>query len=257
MNKLIVANWKMNMTPKEAVLFLHRLEPLVESKNSVDVVICPPYIDLYPMSLEIKKDKFQLGSQDLHYLDEGPHTGDVSGPLLSGLIDYAIIGHSERRASHGETDQIVAAKVAAAVRNGIIPILCIGDRLLDRDEGLSRNVVNTQLEMALSLVTEDEIEKIVIVYEPVWAISKGDGKGQSATPDIVAPMIAAMRRTLSDLYHSAVGDRVSIIYGGSVNPENAKAYLAVAGLNGLLVGGASLNYQQFGAIISAAQDTSA
>ncbi len=244
------------MTPKEAVLFLNRLEPLVESKHHLDVVICPPYIDLYPMSLEITKDKFQLGSQDIHYLDAGPHTGDISGPLLHGLADYAIIGHSERRASHNETDQIVAAKVAAAVRSSIIPILCIGDRLIDREEGLSRNVVSNQLETALSMVTEDEIKNVVVVYEPVWAISKGDGHGQSATPDIVAPMIKAMRQTLNDLYHSAVGDRVTIIYGGSVNPDNTKAYLEVAGLNGLLVGGASLNYQEFAKIIQIASDLS-
>ncbi len=251
--RIIVGNWKMNMTPHQAKLFLANLRGAVEFHRNTEVVIAAPYVDLYPMSESIDKHQIKLAAQDMSPVDEGPHTGDVSATLMKGLIDYVILGHSERRAAHGETDQLVAQKVAAAVRHGITPVLCIGDRLIDREEGHANRVVSDQLEVTLSLLTAEEVAGLVICYEPVWAISKGDGRGKSATPDLIEPMLERMHKTLVELYGKPAADKVRLIYGGSVNGDNAAAYLKVPRLMGFLPGGASLIYAEFAKIISLTQ----
>lgn len=255
--KIIAGNWKMHFNPAEASLLVHRLDDKIKADKNVEVVFCPPFIDLYPVFKEINHDKFKLGSQNIHYLDEGPYTGEISPTMLKGLVEYAIIGHSERRQHAGETDKVIQKKMAAALRNTIKPILCVGETLVEREHHAAKKVVTDQLTADLHLVTAEEMEDVVIAYEPVWAISSGDGKGKFATPDEVAPQIAAIRHTIEELYGEEVGQKIQVLYGGSANPDNCKAYLGMDGIDGLLVGGASLNYEQFAAMVSCAQEIAA
>lgn len=254
--KIIVGNWKMHFNPAEASQLVHRLDSKIDADPEVVVVFCPPFIDLYPMARDLNGDKFKLGSQNIHYLDEGPYTGEISPAMLKGLVDYAIVGHSERRRYAGEDDTIIAKKMAAALRNSIKPILCIGDTLLDREHGASRKVVIDQLTADLHNVTAEEMNDVVVAYEPVWAISSGDGKGHSAKPDEVAPMAKAIRETVGELYGTEAGENLKLLYGGSANPDDCRAYLTMDGIDGLLVGGASLNYEEFAAMVKVAQDLS-
>jgi triosephosphate isomerase (TIM) len=253
MKKLIVGNWKMNFNPAEASLLVNRLDQKVEVDPNVTVVFCPPFIDLYPISKELNHKKFKLGSQNVHYLDHGPYTGEISPAMLKGLVDYAIVGHSERRQHAGEDDKLIAKKVAATVRHRITPILCVGDTLADHENGHAKKVVNDQVTADLSLLTSGEVAKVVIAYEPVWAISTGDGHGKHATPDEVAPVVASIRSTVGELFGDEVGQNITILYGGSVNPDDVKAYLKMDGVDGALVGGASLNFEEFASIVKSAQ----
>ncbi len=251
MARLIVGNWKMNLGPGEASMLVHRLEDKIKVDSHVEVVICPPFIDIYPIWKELDRTKLTLGSQNIHYLDEGAFTGEISPAMLKGMAAYAIIGHSERRAM-GEDDKLIAKKAAAALRNEITPILCVGENLHDREHDLSVKVVVDQLTADLHQLTAADVRQLVVAYEPVWAI----GSGKYAKPDEVRPVIAAIRHTVEELYgeHSAAGLR--ILYGGSVNPDNTRAYLELDGVEGLLVGGASLNYEEFARIVKVAQELS-
>lgn len=251
---LIAANWKMNLTPHQASLLVHRLDQKIKADPNVRIVLCPPYIDLYSVSRELDNKKFKLGAQNLNHLDDGPHTGEISAAMLHGLAGYVIVGHSERRREQGENDDLISKKVAAAVRHGITPILCVGDQLSDRQQGHARRVVNDQLTVDLSMLTAVELSQIVIAYEPVWAISSGDGHGTFAKPDEVAPMIQSLRQTIEELYGEGYGTNALILYGGSTNPENTRAYLELPGVDGLLVGGSSLNYEAFTKMVETAQD---
>lgn len=251
---LIAANWKMNLAPHEASMLVSRLDAKIKPDRNVHVVLCPPFIDLWPLSKEASMKQFHLGSQNIHYLDEGPYTGEISPTMLKDLVKFAIVGHSERRRENHEDDKLIAKKVAAAVRHDITPILCVGDTLLDREAGHATKVVNDQLTADLSLLTAEELGRVVVVYEPVWAISKGDGRGKFAKPHEVTPMVSAIRNTVEDLYGEGYGTSLLVLYGGSANSENAKAYLTLDGVDGLLVGGASLNYEEFSSIVKTAQN---
>jgi triosephosphate isomerase len=248
MRKVIAGNWKMHLGPAEASLFLHKLSEKIGDHHDVEVVICPPFIDLYPLSRELDKAKFKLGAQNLHDADEGAFTGEISGAMLKDMVTHVIVGHSERRQIFGETDTQIAKKVAAALRNGLSPILCVGETLDDRQHDLSTKVVIDQLEANLANVTAEEIGKIAIAYEPIWAIGTGD----FAKPDQISPVVAAIRGTVQDLYGTEAADQVAILYGGSVIPDNAKAYLTMQHVDGLLVGGASLKADDFSQIVVAA-----
>jgi triosephosphate isomerase len=247
MARLIVGNWKMNMDPAEAVKLVQKLEAKIIASDRVEVVICPPFIDLYPLAQVLDKSKLLLGAQNIHYLDEGPFTGEISPAMLKGMVSYAIIGHSERRAM-GEDDKLIAKKIAAAVRNGITPILCVGESLHEREHALSTKVVIDQVTADLSMLTAIEVSNIVIAYEPVWSI----GSGTPATPDQIRPVIRAIKQTLEELYGEAGGVGARIIYGASVSPEFVSAILKIDGIDGLLAGGASLRYEEFAAIIASA-----
>ena len=251
MARLIVANWKMNLGPDEAAGFVKKLESKLPTSDRVEVVVCPPVIDIYPLSKSIDKTKMHLGAQDIHYLDHGPFTGEISPTMLQGLVDYAIIGHSERRAM-GEDDKLISKKVAAASRNRITPILCVGDNLHDREHGLSSKVVVDQVTAGLSMLTSTEVKDLVIAYEPVWAISTGDGKGQHATPEAISGVLASIRSTVEDLYGEAGGVGIRLLYGGSVNADDCTAYLKMDAIDGLLVGGDSLIADDFVSIVTAA-----
>ena len=243
MKNLIVGNWKMNLTIGQSLLLTERLKNNLKNPTS-DIVVCPNYVSLAAVSIDLKDSSIRVGAQNINANDEGAYTGEVSGPMLKGIAKYVIVGHSERRIHYGETNKTVALKVAAAVRNKLTPILCVGENLHQRNEGLAGRTVTDQLEENLSELTHKEISKIVIAYEPVWAI----GTGENAEPFEVEKMIKTIRRFLINKYKAKIVVSIKLLYGGSVNSDNANAYLSIDNCNGLLVGGASLNYRQFSKI---------
>ncbi len=249
MKRLIAANWKMNFGPGEASLFVAQLAKHVPVVASTEVVLCVPTIDLYPLHHDAATQRFTLGAQNLHPADHGPYTGEVSGSMLKGLAKYVLVGHSERRAM-GETDKEIAAKLAAATRNGLKPILCVGERLDDRHAGVSRKVVVEQVEAALDELAADDVHDLTIAYEPVWAINHHDGHVvHHAVPADFKTILPAIRNVLEDRY-GAAGAKVRLLYGGSVEPDHTKAYLEAPLVNGLLVGTASLNSADFAKIVA-------
>jgi len=254
MARLIAGNWKMNLGPHEASVLVNRIEQKIEPHSNVEVVICPPFIDLAPLARDVDHKKLKLGAQNVHHLDEGPYTGEISAAMLKGLVKYVIIGHSERRAM-GETDKLIASKLAAVVRNGLTPILCIGENLDDRQHGLAEKVVVDQLTADLVMLTATEVSGLVIAYEPVWAINHHDGKApKPATPDEIRFAYRAIRRTLEELYGEEGSSGVRLLYGGSSNHENARAYLEMDYVDGLLPGTASLNPESFAKMVKVAQE---
>jgi len=250
--KLIAGNWKMHLDIHQASTLLHRLEENVESHRNVEVVVCPGLLDIQPLNLQINRRKMKLGAQDAYFEDEGAFTGEVSAYQLHDLVDYVIIGHSERRHVMGETDDIIRKKLAAAVRHKIKPILCVGETSGDRAAGETKQVLHDQIMTDLLNLTSEEIEDLVIAYEPVWAIGTGD----YAKPEQVKEAIDCIRHNVSELYGNKAEKNLRVLYGGSVTPENAKSYLEVDGVDGLLVGGASLNYKEFAEIVSLAHQVS-
>jgi triosephosphate isomerase len=249
MKRIVVGNWKMNLNPGEASLLVKRLESKITPKSNTDVVICPPFIDLYPLAKDLDHKILQLGAQNIHFADSGAYTGEISAAMVKGLVKYVLVGHSERRAM-GEDDKLIAKKVAAAIRNDLIPVLCVGESLSDRHHNLTTKVVVDQLTAGLKEVTGSDVANMVIAYEPVWAI----GAGTPATPDQIAPPIRAIRTTVEELYGEEAGVGVRVIYGASVAPEFVSAIMKIDGVYGLLPGGASLNYEAFSAIVKAVQD---
>ena len=248
MDRIVVGNWKMNLGPSDGSLLVHRVQEKLDTHPGVEVVVCPPFIDLFPLAKEIDRKKLKLGAQNIHFQDKGAQTGEISAAMLKGLVDYVIVGHSERRAL-GEDDKFIAKKVAAAVRNELTPILCVGESLNDRQHDLTTKVVTDQITADLHEVTAEDIANIVIAYEPVWAI----GGGTPATPDQVRPAIKAIRATIEELYgEQATGVRV--IYGGSTTADIVKAMLGVPGIDGFLPGSSSLNYEEFAKIVKAVQE---
>lgn len=244
------------MAPKEAITLVKQLQEHILPHRDVEVVLCPPLLDLVPVRDILDQHKFKLGAQNCHYLDSGPVTGEVSATMLHGLVDYVIVGHSERRAM-GETDKIVAKKLAAVVRNGLTPILCIGETLHDHVHNLAGKVVVDQLSAALVNLTAEEVAGIVIAYEPIWSINHGDGKVVHATPDAIHFAYSAIRRTLESLYGEGAPANVRLLYGGSTDPEHSRAYLDSEYVDGLLVGNSSLNYESFAQIVESAHNASA
>ena len=247
---IIVGNWKMHQTPEQAEVLVERLQKEAKPHTHVTAVVCPPFVSLPAVAAKAERDVLRVGAQNVHENDEGAFTGEVSPPMLKGLAEYVIVGHSERRHFAHETDKQIAKKVAAAVRHDLIPILCVGERLSDRKEGHASRVVVDQLHGSLSQISDDEAGSILVAYEPVWAI----GTGESASPEDVRKMVRIIRQTLEEMFGEGTTSRLEVLYGGSTNPDNAKSYLEVEGVGGLLVGGASLNYQHFNSIIQTAAD---
>lgn len=248
--KLVVANWKMHLNVHEASVLVHRLSQRIKVHKSVEVVLAPTMLALQPLSLEIDRRKFRLAAQDAYFKDEGPYTGEVSFGMVRELVHYALVGHSARRIYFEESLETVRDKVAAAVRNGITPILCIGETKEERNAHETKQVIHDQLTSALSNLTSEDIQDIVIAYEPVWAISTFDG--EVAKPDDMKRAIKFIRYEITELYGKQAAADVRVLYGGSVDNHDAKAYLALEGCDGVLVGAASLNYQQFPDIVTAA-----
>jgi triosephosphate isomerase len=247
---LIAGNWKMHLNVHQSSLLLHRLNERIRVYRDIEVVLAPSMLALQPLSLEIDHRKFKLAAQDAYFKDEGSYTGEVSFAMLGDLVRYCIIGHSARRIYFGETLEMVRDKVQAAVRNNIVPIICVGETKQERDAGETKQVLHDQITTALMNLTSQDIEDIVIAYEPVWAISTFDGV--IAKPDDVERSIAFVRMQIRELYGSKAAEKVRVLYGGSVNEHDVRGYLEVPGVDGALVGAASLNYHQFSAIVDAA-----
>ncbi len=250
---LIVGNWKMNLNTHEASLYLHTLSELIPVRRSVEVVLAPTLLTVQSLSLQINRRQFKLAVQNLYWRDSGAYTGEVSASQLRGVVDYAIVGHSERRHIFHETEKDIRSKVQAAIRNHIRPILCIGETATERAEGETSGVLHDQLTSGLANVTSEELEQITIAYEPVWAI----GTGNNALPDDVKAAVAAIRSQIKHLYGVAPAKAISVLYGGSVTADSAADYLAIDGVDGLLVGGASLDARGFSQIINKAAGATA
>lgn len=244
---LIVANWKMNLSTHEASVLVHRLHQSIPTHRNIEVVLAPNVLVLQPISVEIDRHKFKLAAQNAYHRDNGAFTGEVSFNMLRDLVHYAIIGHSERRIYFNETLEVVRDKVAGCVRNGITPILCIGETKQERTEGQTKQVIHDQLITALFRLTSQEVSEMVIAYEPVWAISTFGG--EIAKPHDVKQVLDYIRFQIHQLYGARVSEEVRVLYGGSVDDQTAHAYLSIKGCDGALVGSASLNYQKFATIV--------
>ena len=252
MKTYIVGNWKLNFTVGEASIYLHKLLKAMPNYRDVEVVVAPSSIALQPLSLQVDRHKMKLSAQNAFYRDYGAFTGEISFSQLRGIVDYCIIGHSERRYILGEDDKMIAKKVGAAIRNKITPILCIGETESERAFGETADVIRDQLNGGLSEVADDDMEKVIIAYEPVWAISSTKS-AKMASPDEIDEVVKLIRGNLKEIYGAKIAENVSILFGGSVGPSNAGAYLTVPGVNGLLIGGSSLILSEFVDIIETAK----
>lgn len=251
MRKLMIAgNWKMHLNTHEASLLLHRLNERIPVHRDIEVVLAPSLLSLQPLSVEIDRHKFRLAAQNAYYKDEGAYTGEVSFTMLRDLVHYAIIGHSERRIYFHDTLEDVRSKVAAAVRNDITPILCIGETYEERRAGETKQVLHDQLTTALSDLTAGGVERLVIAYEPVWAISTFGGI--LAKPYETEEAMKRIRYEVKELYGERAANAVRVLYGGSVDDQIVRGYLEVTDCDGVLVGAASLNYHKFSGIVASA-----
>lgn len=245
---LIIGNWKMNLTMHEASLYLHKLMEQLPVRRDVEVVVAPTMLTLQSLSLQVKRRIIKLAAQNCYWRDHGPYTGEVPASHLHGMVDYVIIGHSERRHIFMESDKDIRFKVQAALRNRLQPILCIGETAHERTLGETREVLQDQIVNGLANITAEEIDHVVIAYEPVWAI----GSGEYAQPSDLAKALKVIRQQITHLFGKEAAEAVRVVYGGSVSVDNAGDYLAVAGLDGLLIGGASLDAYQFTEIVKKA-----
>lgn len=247
--KVIAGNWKMNKLPNEAIKFIEELGPIVSNMNS-EVILCTPYIDLFYALLTIQGTKIKVGAQNMHWKDNGAYTGEVSPSMLKSInVDYVIIGHSERRQYFNEKDEDIAKKVRAAIDIRLKPIVCVGETIEQRQSGNATSVITNQTEAALKLLDAKEVENVIIAYEPIWAI----GTGINATPEDANESVKSIRNKLREMYGDEIAEKVIIQYGGSVKPENAKELFSMSDIDGALVGGASLDVDDFAKIIEAAE----
>ena len=244
--KVIAGNWKMNMLPNEAIEFIKNLEPLVKNTNN-EVILCVPYTDLFYALLTAQGTNIKIGAQNMHYEEKGAYTGEVSAEMLKSInVEYVIIGHSERRAYYAETDETVNKKIKSALKNELKPIVCVGESLEQREAGETNNIITTQTRLALEGLKPEEVEKIIIAYEPIWAI----GTGKTATAEDAENSIHAIREEINKIYGQTVSDRVIIQYGGSVKSSNCKELFTMPDIDGGLVGGASLKVDEFSKIVN-------
>lgn len=246
--KLIIGNWKMNLDVHGSSLYLHKLANTVKIHRNVEVVIAPTMLALQTLSVQVNLRQFKLAAQNFYWRDHGAFTGEVSATQLRGIVSYGLIGHSERRHVFQETDKDTRAKVQAAIRNGIRPVLCVGETAGERATGETSDVIRDQLIGGLANVTSEELPEVVIAYEPVWAI----GTGQNALPTDVTQAVVAIRNQLKHLYGAKAAEEVQVLYGGSITADSAADYLALPGIDGILVGGASLDAKSFADIVEKA-----
>jgi len=243
MKTLIAANWKMNLDVKQSVSFINKFKTLIKN-NEVDIVICPPYTSLHELSKLISNTNIRLGAQNMHFEKEGAFTGEISPLMLKDLVDYVILGHSERRQYFNETDELINKKIKSALENKIKPILCIGESLEQRNNDQTLTTIKNQLTNCLKNISNEIMKNITIAYEPIWAI----GTGKNATPQQAEEVHKFIRDLLSKMYNQSISKNTRIIYGGSMKPENAKELLSLPNVNGGLVGGASLDPKSFAKI---------
>ncbi len=243
---IVAGNWKMNTDLAEGLALVDALAPLIQTIQAVERVVCPPFVSLISIRERLRGTGIRLGAQNLYFEAKGAFTGEVSAPMLQALVDYVIVGHSERRHILGETDETVARKVRAALGHGLTPIVCVGETLGQRDAGETEAVLRDQVRAALEGLGRDV--EVVIAYEPVWAI----GTGRAATAADANTGSAVIRAELAEVLGDTAAARTRIQYGGSVTPENAAELLGQPEVDGALVGGASLKAGSFAAIVRAA-----
>lgn len=246
--RLIIGNWKMNLDVHGASMYLHSLSKKIRTRRDVEVILAPTMLGLQTLSVQVNLRQFKLAAQNFYWRDNGAYTGEVSATQLRGIVQYGLVGHSERRYLFHEGDKDVRAKVQAAIRNHIRPILCIGETIQERTNGETEMVLHDQLVGGLANITSDELEQVVIAYEPVWAI----GTGVNAKPDDVTRAVKAIRSQLTHLYGKQAASSVQVLYGGSITENSASDYLALPDIDGLLVGGASLDAHVFNEIVKKA-----
>jgi len=243
---LLAGNWKMHGTRREAVALAHGLATRVGNVAGRDVLIAPPFTALEAVAEAIAGSRILLGAQNVHWEPKGAFTGEVSVAMLAeARCTHVIVGHSERRQYFGETDETVARRTRAALAGGLVPVVCIGETLAEREGGITTAVITTQVNGALSGLPAGEIERLVVAYEPVWAI----GTGRTASPAQAEEVHALIRQRLGALASPAVAERVRILYGGSVKPDNIDVLMAEPDIDGALVGGASLDVESFVRIV--------
>lgn len=240
---LIAANWKMNTTPTEAIALVKQMLPELKNISGVETLLCPPFISAVVIAELLKQSKVMLGAQNAYYEDKGAFTGEISPLMLSGLCQYVILGHSERRSLFGETSQVVNKKVKAAIKHRLKPILCVGESLADNEACRTETVVSAQLRQSLEGITE--AAGLVVAYEPVWAI----GTGRAATVVQANNTIKMIRDVLATVIGRQTSDVTRILYGGSVNAANITEFIGQPEIDGALVGGASLKAAEFISIV--------
>lgn len=236
----------MNKLPNEAIELIEKLTPLVKDTEN-EVIVCVPFIDLFYVLMQTQGTNIKVGAQNMHWEEKGAYTGEVSGDMLSKMgVEYVIIGHSERRAYFAETDETVNKKIKAALSYNLKPIVCVGESLEQRETGVAKEIITKQTELALEGIDAKDLEKIIIAYEPIWAI----GTGKTATKEDANESIKWIREKIVEKYGQQVADRVIIQYGGSVKSSNAKDLFEMSDIDGGLVGGASLDAEEFAKIVN-------
>lgn len=245
----IAGNWKMNLMRDSCLSLVHLLQHKLQNSSGVDVAVCPPLVYLHDVGSNLRGSSIGLGAQNMYHEKEGAFTGEVSGGMLRDMgCSYVILGHSERRQLMGESDAVVNKKVFAALRSELTPIVCVGETLEEREAGVTKQVIATQMKGSLAKLSSDQGQKLVIAYEPVWAI----GTGKTATPAQAEEVHSQIRMLLNDFFGKSVADSIRIQYGGSVKADNAAELLSQPNIDGALVGGASLKAPDFAAIVEAA-----
>ena len=243
--KIVAGNWKMNKTPSEAVALVEELKPLVASED-VDVVFCVPAIDIIPVAEAVKGTNIAVGAENMYFEEKGAYTGEISPTMLVDAgVKYVVLGHSERREYFAETNETVNKKVLKALEHGITPIMCCGESLEQREQGVTMDFIRQQVKVGLQNVTADQAKTMVIAYEPIWAI----GTGKTATTEQAQEVCAGIRACIAEVYDDATAEAIRIQYGGSVNAATAPELFAQADIDGGLVGGAALK-PDFGKIVN-------
>jgi triosephosphate isomerase len=238
----VAGNWKMHKTNKEAIELARRIEINLRGFDGTDVVLCPPFTALESIHNIVKESKIELGAQNMYYEDMGAYTGEISSLFLIDMgVKFVILGHSERRAYFGESDELIAKKIKAALRHNLTPILCVGEKLKDREEGITKRVIETELEGDIGSLEADEIKKIIVAYEPIWAI----GTGKTCEPDAAENIHSFIREWVERKWNFEISDSLRILYGGSVKPGNIESLITMPDIDGALVGGASLVAESF------------
>ncbi|MBQ7882256.1 MAG: triose-phosphate isomerase [Treponema sp.] len=244
--KVIAGNWKMNMLPNEAIDFIQGLEQKVKGTEH-EVVLCVPYTDIFYSVMNAQDTNIKIGAQNMHWEEKGAYTGEVSAEMLKAVgVEYVIIGHSERRQYFAETDEIVNKKLKKALAVGLKPIVCVGETLEQREQGITMESITSQTEKALEGLEASDVEKVIIAYEPIWAI----GTGKTATKEDANEAVKQIREKIAEKYGQNTANGVIIQYGGSVKASNAKELFEMSDIDGGLVGGASLKVEEFANIVN-------
>ena len=244
--KVIAGNWKMNMLPNEAINFIEEFAPMVKDAKH-EVILCVPYTDLFYALLNVQGTNIKIGAQNMHWEEKGAYTGEISAQMLKSIgVEYVIIGHSERRQYFAETDETVNKKIKSAITAGLKPIVCVGETLEQRETGVTEKIITSQVEKAFEGIMQTDLDKIIVAYEPIWAI----GTGKTATKEDANTTIMQIRKKLAEIYGQNEANGVIIQYGGSVKSSNAKELFEMSDIDGGLVGGASLKAEEFSKIVN-------